>query len=120
LTKQYSQNRRILPLDSRFLTNIRLSKLNNIHSGKVEMKADISAYKDQIGNVMAKNGLVVGHYHFIGIYEPPRIIAFDTNTGKLAWTYAIDRTKLRGDSRGIYADGKLIWVRNTGDVYCFE
>jgi len=92
----------------------------DIKTGKVEMKADISAYKDQIGDVMAKTGLVVGNYHFIGVYEPPRIIAFDTGTGELVWTHPIDKSKLRGDSRGIYADGKLIWVRNTGDVYCFE
>ncbi len=92
----------------------------NIRTGKVEMKADVSIYKDQIGDVMAKTGLVVGNYHFIGVYEPPRIIAFDTGTGELVWTHLIDKSKLRGDSRGIYADGKLIWVRNTGDVYCFE
>jgi outer membrane protein assembly factor BamB len=107
--------------------SLTMNKLNPRHyfaidigTGKVEMKADVRSYKAKIGDVMAKNGLVVGNYHFIGVYEPPRIIAFDTGTGELVWTYPIDKSKLRGDSRGIYADGKLIWVRNTGDVYCFE
>ena len=93
-----------------------------IKTGKVVLKKDISIYKEALGimNVFSRTGLVISDYHFIGIYDPARVAAFNKNTGELVWSHSTDRSKLRGDGRGIYADGKLIWVRNTGDIYCFE
>ncbi len=94
----------------------------DIKTGKVKMKVDISAYKEQLGlmSLSSRTGLVIGNFHFAGVYEPPRVVAFNKTTGEIAWTHSLDRSKLRGDSTGIHADGKLIWVRGTGDIYCFE
>jgi len=107
--------------------SITIDKLNpkhfygvDINNGEVILQNNINSMKDKVGNISSKIGLVIGKHLFVGVYEPPKILAFDTNSGIIKWSHSVDRSNLRGDSRGIYADEKLIWVRNTGDVYCFE
>lgn len=94
----------------------------DIKTGKVVLEKDISMYREQMGlmNGASRTGLVVGDYHFVGVQNPPLIAAFNKNTGELAWTHSINKLDKAGDNRGIYADGKLIWFKNSGEIYCFE
>jgi outer membrane protein assembly factor BamB len=91
----------------------------DIKTGRIKTNVDIIDYMKEFNRSYTKRGLIIGDYHFIGTYEPPHVAAVNKNTGELIWTHSIDRSNLRGDSQGIFADGKLIWVRITGDIYCF-
>jgi outer membrane protein assembly factor BamB len=66
---------------------------------------------------LAREGLVIGNYHFIGMTGPDQIVAFNTTTGKIEWAFELASLNL---VPGIFADGKIIWNTLSGDLYCFS
>lgn len=92
-----------------------------INTGKEERIVNISEYKKELGISYMRMGLIVGHYHFIGTYNPPQIVAVNTFSGVPEWIFPIRKYPLAlGNNSGIYAENKLIWGTVGGDLYCFE
>jgi outer membrane protein assembly factor BamB len=69
---------------------------------------------------MAWAGLVAGRYYFAAFNMSRKIVAFDTETGAIAWEFQEEDDHGGFSDAGIYTHGKFIIGRDSGHVYCFS